>query len=40
MQQRNRQYELLDSGYKTVSLYTGLDNLTSNKIYMEIGMNQ
>ncbi|GMN99060.1 hypothetical protein PthstB1num2_11000 [Parageobacillus thermoglucosidasius] len=31
LQQRNRQYELLDSGYKTVSLYTGLDNPTSNK---------
>jgi uncharacterized protein len=28
---------LLDSGYKTASLYTDLDNPTSNKIYMEIG---
>jgi uncharacterized protein len=29
--------QLLDSGYKTVSLYTDLDNPTSNKIYTEIG---
>jgi uncharacterized protein len=28
---------LLNSGYKTTSLYTDLDNPTSNKIYMEIG---
>jgi uncharacterized protein len=28
---------LLDSGYQTTSLYTDLANLTSNKIYMEIG---
>lgn len=28
---------MLDSGYKTTSLYTDLDNPTSNKIYMEIG---
>ncbi|MBS4194364.1 GNAT family N-acetyltransferase [Lederbergia citri] len=28
---------MLDKGYKTTSLYTDLDNPTSNKIYMEIG---
>jgi uncharacterized protein len=28
---------MLNSGYKTTSLYTDLDNPTSNKIYMEIG---
>jgi uncharacterized protein len=28
---------MLYSGYKTTSLYTDLDNPTSNKIYMEIG---
>ncbi|MFD2443736.1 GNAT family N-acetyltransferase [Bacillus sp. CGMCC 1.16607] len=28
---------MLESGYKTTSLYTDLDNPTSNKIYMEIG---
>jgi uncharacterized protein len=28
---------VLDVGYKTASLYTDLDNSTSNKIYMEIG---
>jgi predicted GNAT family acetyltransferase len=28
---------LLDRGYATTSLYTDLDNPTSNKIYMEIG---
>jgi uncharacterized protein len=28
---------LLDCGYQTTSLYTDLANLTSNKIYMEIG---
>jgi uncharacterized protein len=28
---------VLDLGYKTASLYTDLDNPTSNKIYMEIG---
>lgn len=28
---------MLDHGYSTTSLYTDLDNPTSNKIYMEIG---
>ncbi|MBS4217446.1 GNAT family N-acetyltransferase [Bacillus sp. FJAT-49711] len=28
---------MLEKGYKTTSLYTDLDNPTSNKIYMEIG---
>lgn len=28
---------MLDQGYRTTSLYTDLDNPTSNKIYMEIG---
>jgi uncharacterized protein len=28
---------MLDKGFKTTSLYTDLDNPTSNKIYMEIG---
>lgn len=28
---------MLNSGYKTTSLFTDLDNPTSNKIYMEIG---
>jgi uncharacterized protein len=28
---------MLESGFKTTSLYTDLDNPTSNKIYMEIG---
>lgn len=28
---------MLNGGYKTTSLYTDLDNPTSNKIYMEIG---
>jgi predicted GNAT family acetyltransferase len=28
---------MLNNGYKTTSLYTDLDNPTSNKIYMEIG---
>lgn len=28
---------MLNKGYKTTSLYTDLDNPTSNKIYMEIG---
>ncbi|WP_341715563.1 hypothetical protein [Priestia aryabhattai] len=28
---------MLDSGFQTTSLYTDTTNLTSNKIYMEIG---
>ncbi|MCR2820101.1 GNAT family N-acetyltransferase [Lederbergia panacisoli] len=28
---------MLDKGYRTTSLYTDLDNPTSNKIYMDIG---
>jgi hypothetical protein len=28
---------MLDQGYKTTSLYTDLENPTSNKIYMDIG---
>ncbi|MGE8205071.1 GNAT family N-acetyltransferase [Heyndrickxia sp. NPDC080065] len=31
---------MLDQGYKTTSLYTDLDNPTSNKIYMEIGYEE